>query len=261
MGGPLREPRGRDALARLQVVRRPRPRPGPDRLVFFDDARAVADWDAQFVSPVALERRDRQEVDAVRRRTRAYCGSSSARQERQAMLRAETYTRSCSGAFGGENKRVCRGRRAKQASPDGRGRRRGGGPRLRGSAEGTSSSVVTQRRGRRARLRRRRGLDRIIGDPRGVAGRPSAGDARAPSSGALGSSPCPSPRGGVYIFTTAQPSRRARLRRRQRRRRARRSARRRAAPDARRARARRGATTRRRARCRRPRHAEARARS
>ena len=42
------------------------PQLGVERLVFFDDARAVADWDAQFDPIVPLERRDRQEVDAVR---------------------------------------------------------------------------------------------------------------------------------------------------------------------------------------------------
>ena len=34
--------------------------------MFLDDARAVADWDAQLDPVVPLERRDRQEVDAVR---------------------------------------------------------------------------------------------------------------------------------------------------------------------------------------------------
>ena len=34
--------------------------------MFLDDARAVADWNAQLDPIVPLERRDRQEVDAVR---------------------------------------------------------------------------------------------------------------------------------------------------------------------------------------------------
>ena len=42
------------------------PQLGVERLVFFDDARAVADWDAQLDPIVPLARRDRQEVDAVR---------------------------------------------------------------------------------------------------------------------------------------------------------------------------------------------------
>ena len=37
------------------------PQLGVERLVFFDDARAVADWDAQLDPVVPLERRDRHD--------------------------------------------------------------------------------------------------------------------------------------------------------------------------------------------------------
>ena len=80
------------------------PQLGVERLVFLDNARAVADWDAQFDPIVPLERRDRQEVDAVRHEPAGVLRELQRRQERRDVLRA------------GSRRRL-----------DGGGRRRGGG--------------------------------------------------------------------------------------------------------------------------------------
>ena len=64
------------------------PQLGVERLVFFDDARAVADWDAQFDPIVPLERRDRQEVDTVRHEPTGVLRELQRRQERRDVLRA-----------------------------------------------------------------------------------------------------------------------------------------------------------------------------
>ena len=56
--------------------------------MFFDDARAVADWDAQFDPIVPLERRDRQEVDAVRHEPAGVLRELQRCQERRDVLRA-----------------------------------------------------------------------------------------------------------------------------------------------------------------------------
>ena len=57
--------------------------------MFLDDARAVADWDAQLDPVVPLERRDRQEVDAVRHEPAGVLRELQRRQERRDVLRAE----------------------------------------------------------------------------------------------------------------------------------------------------------------------------
>ena len=56
--------------------------------MFLDDARAVADWDAQLDPVVPLERRDRQEVDAVRHEPAGVLRELQRRQERRDVLRA-----------------------------------------------------------------------------------------------------------------------------------------------------------------------------
>ena len=74
------------------------PQLGVERLVFLDNARAVADWDAQFDPIVPLERRDRQEVDAVRHEPAGVLRELQRRQERRDVLRAGSRSR---GARGG----------------------------------------------------------------------------------------------------------------------------------------------------------------
>ena len=64
------------------------PQLGVERFMFLDDARAVADWDAQFDPIVPLERRDRQEVDAVRHEPAGVLRELQRRQERRDVLRA-----------------------------------------------------------------------------------------------------------------------------------------------------------------------------
>ena len=56
--------------------------------MLFDDARAVADRHAQLDPIVPLERRDRQEVDAVRHEPAGVLRELQRRQERRDVLRA-----------------------------------------------------------------------------------------------------------------------------------------------------------------------------
>ena len=80
------------------------PQLGVERLVFFDDARAVADWDAQLDPIVPLERRDRQEVDAVRHEPAGVLRELQRRQERRDVLRAGSRRRLDGG--GRQDKRL-----------------------------------------------------------------------------------------------------------------------------------------------------------
>ena len=73
------------------------PHLGVERLMFLDDARAVADWDAQLDPVVPLERRDRQEVDAVRHEPAGVLRELQRRQERRDVLRAGSRRRLDSG--------------------------------------------------------------------------------------------------------------------------------------------------------------------
>ena len=73
------------------------PHLGVERLMFLDDARAVADRDAQLDPVVPLERRDRQEVDAVRHEPAGVLRELQRRQERRDVLRAGSRRRLDSG--------------------------------------------------------------------------------------------------------------------------------------------------------------------
>ena len=58
--------------------------------MFLDDARAVADWYAEFDPIVPFERRDRQEVDAVRHEPAGVLRELQRRQERCDVLGVES---------------------------------------------------------------------------------------------------------------------------------------------------------------------------
>ena len=91
--------------------------------MLLDDARAVADRHAQLDPVVSLERRDRQEVDAVRHEPAGVLRELQRRQERRDVLRAGSWRRIDGG--GRRRRSICRrdgGRNRRRL--DGGGRRR-----------------------------------------------------------------------------------------------------------------------------------------